>query len=247
MSKALVPNFTQVPNVVVDELAVKLSDSAFKLYVVLIRKTKGWDQARDAISISQFEKVTGKSRPTVVKAIDELIKLRLIKKTRCTKFGNEYELNLAFCIDGLLVKFPSKKTLLVKIFNQNSKKTLLPLVKFFNTQNKPSKETKKDSKKFSENFEKFWSAYPTCKRKSDKSGTAKTFEKYEAGFELETILSILEKQKADTSWTKQDGEFIPSPSVWLNQKQWENEYWFQSNGPLTAPDFSNAQLQYGDW
>ena len=170
MSKAIVPNFTQVPNVVLDELAAKLSDSAFKLYVVLIRKTKGWDKERDAISISQFEKVTGKSRPTVVKAIDELIKLRLIKKTKCTKFGNEYELNLAFCIDGLLVKFPSKKTLLVKNFNQASKKSLLLLVKNFNTQKKLSKKTIKRTsgavKEFSESFEKFWSAYPTCKRKS---------------------------------------------------------------------------------
>ena len=251
MSKAIVPNFTQVPNVVLDELAAKLSDSAFKLYVVLIRKTKGWDKERDAISISQFEKVTGKSRPTVVKAIDELIKLRLIKKTKCTKFGNEYELNLAFCIDGLLVEFPSKKTLLVKNFNQASKKSLLLLVKNFNTQKKLSKKTIKRTsgavKEFSENFEKFWSAYPTCKRKSDKSGTAKTFSKHEGGFDLEILLSILEKQKADTSWVKQDGEFIPSPSVWLNQKQWENEYWFQANSPLVAPDFSNAQLQYGDW
>ncbi|AXX46584.1 bacteriophage replication O family protein [Acinetobacter sp. 1130196] len=255
MSKVIAPNFTQVPNVVVDELAAKLSDSAFKMYVVLIRKTKGWDQSRDAISISQFEKITGKSRPTVVKAIEELVKLRLIKKTKCTKFGNEYELNLAFSIDGLLLNFPSKKSLLVKNFNQASKKSLLLLVKNFNTQKKLSKETikrtsgavKKDSKKFSEDFEKFWSAYPTCKRKSDKSGTYKTFTKHEGCFAIETLLSILEKQKSDVSWTKQNGEFIPSPSVWLNQKQWENEFWFQVNSPVVAPDFSNAQLQYGDW
>ncbi|EYT15512.1 hypothetical protein J595_02519 [Acinetobacter sp. 1592897] len=50
----------------------------------------------------------------------------------------------------------------------------------------------------------------------------------------------LEKQKSDVSWTKQDGEFIPSPSTWLNQKQWENEYWFQVNSSVVAPDFSNA-------
>ncbi|HGX6692391.1 replication protein [Acinetobacter baumannii] len=122
MSNIIAPNYTQVPNVVVDELASQLSDSAFKLYVVLIRKTKGWDQSRDAISISQFEKITGKSRPTVVKAIEELVKLRLIRKTRCTKFGNEYELNLSFSIDGILLNFPSKKSLLVKKFNQTRKK-----------------------------------------------------------------------------------------------------------------------------
>jgi hypothetical protein len=28
---------------------------------------------------------------------------------------------------------------------------------------------------------------------------------------------------------KNDGEFIPAPSVWLNKKQWENDYWMQKN------------------
>ncbi|HEO1774362.1 helix-turn-helix domain-containing protein [Acinetobacter baumannii] len=115
--------------------------------------------------------------------------------------------------------------------------------------NLPREKTEKSKAKneYSENFEKFWSAYPTCKRKSDKSGTYKTFTKHEGSFAIETLLSILEKQKSDVSWTKQDGEFIPSPSTWLNQKQWENEYWFQVNSSVVAPDFSNAQLQYGDW
>ncbi len=119
------------------------------------------------------------------------------------------------------------------------------------TKNSPHNNNNKNKEKqgvgYSENFEKFWSAYPTCKRKSDKSGTYKTFTKHEGSFAIETLLSILEKQKSDVSWTKQDGEFIPSPSTWLNQKQWENEYWFQVNSSVVAPDFSNAQLQYGDW
>ncbi len=119
------------------------------------------------------------------------------------------------------------------------------------TKNSPHNNNNKNKEKqgvgYSENFEKFWSAYPTCKRKSDKSGTYKTFKKYESEFEIEKLISILEKQKSDVSWTKQDGEFIPSPSVWLNQKQWENEFWFQVNSPVATPDFSNAQLQYGDW
>lgn len=250
MSNIIAPNYTQVPNVVVDELASQLSDSAFKLYVVLIRKTKGWDQARDAISISQFEKITGKSRPTVVKAIDELVKLRLIRKTRCTKFGNEYELNLSFSIDGILLNFPSKKSLLVKNFNQTSKKSLLLLVKKFNTQKKLSKETikridsgnKKDPKKFSENFEKFWATYPSCKRKSDKSGTAKTFEKYEKSFDLEKLISILELQKVDDQWTKQDGEFIPSPTSWLNKKHWENDYWITRIQSQPATQVNNGPI-----
>ncbi|RKQ59908.1 phage replication protein O [Thermovibrio guaymasensis] len=145
MSKVYAPNYTQVPNVVIDDLAAKLSDSAFKIYVVLIRKTKGWDQKRDAIAISQFMELTGKSKPTVIKAIDELINLGLIKKTRFTKHGNEYELNLSFSHDGVFLKFRGKKSLLVKNFNIKGKEFLLLKVKNFDTQKKLSKETIKDT------------------------------------------------------------------------------------------------------
>lgn len=145
MSKILVPNYTQVPNVVIDDLAAKLSDSAFKIYVVLIRKTKGWEQKRDAIAISQFCELTGKSKPTVIKALDELINLGLIKKTKFTKYGNEYELNLSFSHDGVFVKFTSKKSLLVKKFYIKGKEILLLKVKKFDTQQTLSTDTIKDT------------------------------------------------------------------------------------------------------
>ncbi len=100
------------------------------------------------------------------------------------------------------------------------------------TKNSPHNNNNKNKEKqgvgYSENFEKFWSAYPTCKRKSDKSGTYKTFTKHEGSFAIETLLSILEKQKSDVSWTKQDGEFIPSPSTWLNQNNGKTSIGFRS-------------------
>lgn len=145
MSKIIVPNYTQVPNVVIDDLAAKLSDSAFKIYVVLIRKTKGWEQKRDAIAISQFCELTGKSKPTVIKALDELINLGLIKKTKFTKYGNEYELNLSFSHDGVFIKFTSKKSLLVKKFYIKGKEILLLKVKKFDTQQTLSTNTIKDT------------------------------------------------------------------------------------------------------
>lgn len=145
MNKIIVPNYTQVPNVVIDDLAAKLSDSAFKIYVVLIRKTKGWEQKRDAIAISQFCELTGKSKPTVIKALDELINLGLIKKTKFTKYGNEYELNLSFSHDGMFIKFTSKKSLLVKKFYIKGKEILLLKVKKFDTQQTLSTDTIKDT------------------------------------------------------------------------------------------------------
>lgn len=94
---------------------------------------------------------------------------------------------------------------------------------------------KKNQNSYSEDFEKFWTEYPRCKRKSDKSGAFKTFEKHKSNFDLDFLLQILRMQKADNQWIKQDGEFIPSPDVWLNQKQWENDYWTS----IRVSEFSN--------
>lgn len=139
--KIFAPNYTQVPNIVIDDLALVLSDAAFKIYVVLIRKTKGWDKDRDAISLSQFMKLTGKSKPTVVRCLEELVKLELIKCVGETKNGNEYQINLTFSHAGIFIKWPSKKSLLVKNFYPTSKKFLPLLVKNFYTQKKLSKDT----------------------------------------------------------------------------------------------------------
>ena len=49
-----IPNFLQVPNVVIDELLPDLTGAELKCYLVVIRKTKGWNKESDNISISQF-------------------------------------------------------------------------------------------------------------------------------------------------------------------------------------------------
>lgn len=87
---------------------------------------------------------------------------------------------------------------------------------------------------YSEGFEKFWKAYPVCKRKTKKSESFKTFKKYESDFNLDLLLTILEKLKNSKDWIKDDGDYIPAPQAWLNQRQWENDYWMsqinQSHG-----------------
>ena len=76
---------------------------------------------------------------------------------------------------------------------------------------------------YSDEFEKFWAAYPKCKRKGSKLDASKTFKRYEKSAIL--ILGVLEKFKGDQSFLKNNGEFIPSPGSWLNKKHWENEFW----------------------
>ena len=144
MSKFM-PNFSQIPNAFIDEVMHKLPDASVKMYLLIVRKTKGWNKEVDAISISQFMKFTGKSRPTVVDAIKYLVEAKIVTEHQSTRFGKTYSINDEI-YEGFFLLLPSKKILLVKNFNQSSKKILLPLVKNFNPQKKLSKEINQNKK-----------------------------------------------------------------------------------------------------
>ncbi|HFF5050053.1 TPA: replication protein [Acinetobacter baumannii] len=126
-----VPNSFQVPNAFVDEVLNKISDAACKIYLVICRKTRGWNKEMDSISLTQFEEITGKSRPTVVKCLNELIKVGLVMEQPSTIHGNTFKLGNDTSV-GLVLKFPSKKFLLPEIYGQTSKNSLPLLVKNFN-------------------------------------------------------------------------------------------------------------------
>jgi hypothetical protein len=85
--------------------------------------------------------------------------------------------------------------------------------KELNTNNK--KET------YKEKFEAFYKAYP---RKVGKANVEKWFTKNKPNDELfELIMRKLEMFKKSPDWFKDNGQFIPYPTTWLNQKRWEDE------------------------
>lgn len=70
-------------------------------------------------------------------------------------------------------------------------------------------------------FNEFWKAYP---RKVNKNGAKKSFmriPKLEQDFEL--IMNKLEDFKKSKSWQDNNGQYIPHPQTWINQKRWEDE------------------------
>ena len=66
MSSKFIPNSFQVPNAVVDELMAELSGAELKIYLFILRKTKGWNKEADAISVSQFMKACNLSNRKVI-------------------------------------------------------------------------------------------------------------------------------------------------------------------------------------
>lgn len=113
MSK-FIPNSFQVANAFVDDAMNKISDASVKIYLLIIRKTRGWAKESDALSLRQLEKLSRKSKPTVIKCLTELEKVGLIKKYHQSKYGNVYSPQDHYDL-GELIKFPSED-LLIKSF-----------------------------------------------------------------------------------------------------------------------------------
>lgn len=98
MSKFIANSF-QLPNAFVDEMLCKLSGNACKIYLLIVRKTRGWNKEADRISYTQIQKYTGiNHRATISKAIDELLETGLISVQKGNeKSMSEYRLNDDFC------------------------------------------------------------------------------------------------------------------------------------------------------
>lgn len=67
-------------------------------------------------------------------------------------------------------------------------------------------------------FEVFWSSYP---KKKGKGKAEQSWNKLKP--DLQTVLTAIEKEKQTKQWQKDNGQFIPFPATWLNQRRWEDE------------------------
>lgn len=74
---------------------------------------------------------------------------------------------------------------------------------------------------YEKQFEQFYKNYP---RKVKKQDVKKWFLKNKPNQELfDIMIKSLELFKKDKEWLKDNGQFIPHPTTWLNQKRWEEK------------------------
>jgi len=127
---------TQLANEIWDALTgAGLNGTEAALILHVIRKTYGWHKKFDRISLTQFEKHLGKSRPAVCRAIKFLVvnKLLLVNETL---LGNEYGLNKDY------TKWLVNKPLLVNKMKRASKQNDTRVVnKTLHTKETITKET----------------------------------------------------------------------------------------------------------
>ena len=47
-------------------------------------------------------------------------------------------------------------------------------------------------------------------------------------------MNAIEQQKESAQWSKDNGQFIPHPTTWLNGKRWEDEVVMAGNAQMGA-------------
>nr|DAQ89773.1 MAG TPA: replication protein O [Caudoviricetes sp.] len=137
MSDFIVNSF-QLPNSVIDELLADLTGAELKCYLYVLRKTKGWNKEEDAISVSQFMKVTGLSNRKVIDACERLVELGLLEQ----KIGsNKIKV---FSVKDYKTS-SSEESSLVKKVHSSSEESSLSVVKKVHTQNNNINNTTKNN------------------------------------------------------------------------------------------------------
>ena len=67
-------------------------------------------------------------------------------------------------------------------------------------------------------FEAFWKLYPNKKSKKD---ARKAWDKLKPSAELRlTLMTTLGSHRLSRDWTKDDGQYVPMASTWLNGERW---------------------------
>lgn len=70
-------------------------------------------------------------------------------------------------------------------------------------------------------FKEFWDTYP---KKVGKGAAEKAYNKIKPDEVLqERIMCAIYDAKKSKDWKKDNGQYIPHPATWLNQKRWEDE------------------------
>ena len=170
-------------------------------------------------SIEGLATLVPDGRNTVIKALDELMDLGYIVRKQETDGNGKFAGYVYDIYEEPSVCSPfteNRKTENDTLSNTNIVNTNIVNTNSSNTPIIPAEIAKRK-----ELFEQFWAAYPKCKRKVDKKGCERKFIKIE---NLETIfpdiMASLEMWKKSKQWTKDNGEYIPLTSKWINQEYW---------------------------
>lgn len=186
--------FTPIANEILEALVnTPLLGSEFQVVCFVIRKTYGYQKKGDKISLTQFEKATSLSRPTIVKSLKNLVfrKILLRSENLIYSFNKDYD------------KWVVNTALLVKHNDTTSKARLTKTSKARLTHKRNKEMTKENTELRSgeivlviKSFEKI---NPAVKKMYGNKNQRQACEDLIEEYGLDRILAVIERTLPKTN------------------------------------------------
>jgi hypothetical protein len=151
------------------------------------------------VSLGLFENVDGK-----------ITCLKVAKRLMSSATSNPQMRNL---IHNIKISHDTVMTASDKI---SSDKTRLDKIRL--DKNKPSRAVALVNEYVDDGFNQFYEAYP---KKVGRDAALKSWQKVKPP--IDDVIYALAWQKQSEQWHKNNGQFIPNPSTYLNQGRWKDE------------------------
>lgn len=161
------PNYTQIPNIYLDEIMRTLTGSENLVFLTIMRKTFGWHKTKDRISYAQIRTGTGiASNTTIQKALDSLVEKKLILQEK-GKAGISYEVNVETFTENVKGEDDDLYRNCKATFTENVKGKVETFTENVNTKESNINKTKENidfskiEKSYAEEYEKLKGHKPT--------------------------------------------------------------------------------------
>ncbi len=225
--------FTRIAHGILEALALAdLGKRHYKVLMVLLRQTYGYNKKADEISLTQFQAKTGVLPQHVSQAIADLVEMRVVLKTpgkhaaclSINKSFGQWSGKAKVEVDALWGS-QNRNSSIPETGDEGSQNGNGAIPETGNTKDnskrKDQKTTPKEtlSRSLRERFEIFWAAYP---RKKSKAKAEKAFAKLNPDEQLMTALMAgLTQAMTSEQWA--NPQFIPYAASWLNAGGWMDE------------------------
>jgi phage replication O-like protein O len=220
--------FTKVENELIEALGktnFKLNGTQFRIIQVVLRYTNGFSREAHSISESFLSNATGINKRQIRRELVSLIESNIIRVTKEPTFSSSREISL----NENYLEWGANELINIQMAKKSTGDELDhstgdELDHSTGDELDPQERNilKKNIKKeYTCSFERFWSTYP---KKTAKATAQKAWNKIKPDDNLvSVILKALEQQKNSAQWQKDNGQFIPYPVTYLNQRRWEDE------------------------
>lgn len=219
---------------------IKPNSKIIYCYLLNLKNIRKTDLVQ--ISVAEIAEANSVGRKAAGTSLQELEEHGLVKINRATPTSiPEIEIQDSFSLESkcLESKCLESKRLKprVKMTQEHESKRLKPIHYIKNskknikehssvqyTNQEIAQESEQDSASFSDGFERFWSAYPKKRSKTDayQAWVQMGWDKANPDKQAALIQSVHDHART-RDWTKEKGRYIPFPAGYLRRGMWEDD------------------------